>query len=90
MNAYSFSVELQETQGVCVAGYKTDEFPAFFSETSGCKVTFFKITDLAEDLRYCNTLSQNFYDSVFNYAMKYYGIISIFFILYCLSKLSKI
>ncbi|XP_057249119.1 pseudouridine-5'-phosphate glycosidase-like [Beta vulgaris subsp. vulgaris] len=29
----------QETQGVCVAGYGTNEFPAFFTETSGCKVS---------------------------------------------------
>ncbi|PIA26482.1 hypothetical protein AQUCO_09300059v1 [Aquilegia coerulea] len=27
-----------ETQGVTVAAYKTDQFPAFFTETSGCKV----------------------------------------------------
>ncbi|XP_073301205.1 pseudouridine-5'-phosphate glycosidase isoform X2 [Primulina huaijiensis] len=31
------TLEYLETQGVCVAGYKTNEFPAFFSETSGCK-----------------------------------------------------
>lgn len=29
---------MQETQGVCVATYKTNEFPAFFTEKSGCKV----------------------------------------------------
>jgi pseudouridine-5'-phosphate glycosidase len=28
----------QETQGVTVAAYKTNEFPAFFTEVSGCKV----------------------------------------------------
>jgi pseudouridine-5'-phosphate glycosidase len=33
-----FLSSLQETQGVCVAAYKTNEFPAFFTETSGCKV----------------------------------------------------
>lgn len=29
---------VQETQGVCVATYRTNEFPAFFTESSGCKV----------------------------------------------------
>lgn len=28
----------QETQGVCVTAYKTDEFPAFFTGRSSCKV----------------------------------------------------
>lgn len=32
------TLEYLETQGVCVAAYKTNEFPAFFTETSGCKV----------------------------------------------------
>ncbi|KAJ0021252.1 hypothetical protein Pint_30892 [Pistacia integerrima] len=32
------TLEYLETQGVCVATYKTHEFPAFFTETSGCKV----------------------------------------------------
>ncbi|KAB1202897.1 Pseudouridine-5'-phosphate glycosidase [Morella rubra] len=32
------TLEYLESQGVCVATYKTDEFPAFFTETSGCKV----------------------------------------------------
>ncbi|XP_022731144.1 uncharacterized protein LOC111285808 isoform X2 [Durio zibethinus] len=32
------TLEYLETQGVCVAAYKTYEFPAFFTETSGCKV----------------------------------------------------
>lgn len=31
------TLEYLETQGVCVAGYKTDEFPAFFTPRSGCK-----------------------------------------------------
>ncbi|CAL5353944.1 unnamed protein product [Camellia sinensis] len=31
------TLEHLETQGVCVAAYKTNEFPAFFTETSGCK-----------------------------------------------------
>ncbi|KAH9606038.1 hypothetical protein KSS87_006675 [Heliosperma pusillum] len=31
------TLEYLETQGVCVAGYRTNEFPAFFTETSGCK-----------------------------------------------------
>ncbi|PSR86800.1 Pseudouridine-5'-phosphate glycosidase [Actinidia chinensis var. chinensis] len=31
------TLEYLETQGVCVAAYKTDEFPAFFTETSGYK-----------------------------------------------------
>ncbi|CAH9099728.1 unnamed protein product [Cuscuta europaea] len=31
------TLEYLETQGVCVAAYQTDEFPAFFTETSGCK-----------------------------------------------------
>ncbi|KAM6576778.1 hypothetical protein CsatB_028615 [Cannabis sativa] len=32
------TLEYLETQGVCVAAYKTNEFPAFFTRTSGCKV----------------------------------------------------
>ncbi|GAB2227112.1 hypothetical protein Droror1_Dr00008920 [Drosera rotundifolia] len=32
------TLEYLETQGVCVAAYGTDEFPAFFTEKSGCKV----------------------------------------------------
>ncbi|PRQ32843.1 putative pseudouridylate synthase [Rosa chinensis] len=32
------TLEYLETQGVCVAAYKTNEFPAFFTEASGCKV----------------------------------------------------
>ncbi|KAF8412888.1 hypothetical protein HHK36_000860 [Tetracentron sinense] len=32
------TLEYLETQGVCVAAYKTNVFPAFFTETSGCKV----------------------------------------------------
>ncbi|XP_043723053.1 pseudouridine-5'-phosphate glycosidase isoform X2 [Telopea speciosissima] len=32
------TLEYLETQGVTVAAYKTNEFPAFFTETSGCKV----------------------------------------------------
>ncbi|GLT50721.1 hypothetical protein SLA2020_241870 [Shorea laevis] len=32
------TLEYLETQGVCVAAYKTHEFPAFFTERSGCKV----------------------------------------------------
>ncbi|KAA3456377.1 plastidial lipoyltransferase 2-like [Gossypium australe] len=35
------TLEYLETQGVCVAAYKTNEFPAFFTETSGCKRYFF-------------------------------------------------
>ncbi|KAG9128905.1 hypothetical protein Leryth_009625 [Lithospermum erythrorhizon] len=31
------TLEYLETQGVCVAAYKTNEFPAFFTETSGCQ-----------------------------------------------------
>ncbi|XP_008450374.2 pseudouridine-5'-phosphate glycosidase isoform X1 [Cucumis melo] len=31
------TLEYLETQGVCVAAYRTNEFPAFFTETSGCK-----------------------------------------------------
>ncbi|KAL7202631.1 hypothetical protein ACSBR1_034157 [Camellia fascicularis] len=31
------TLEYLETQGVCVAAYKTNEFPAFFTETSGWK-----------------------------------------------------
>ncbi|CAI9091661.1 OLC1v1026735C1 [Oldenlandia corymbosa var. corymbosa] len=31
------TLEYLETQGVCVAAYKTDEFPAFFTPISGCK-----------------------------------------------------
>ncbi|GMH00015.1 hypothetical protein Nepgr_001854 [Nepenthes gracilis] len=33
------TLEYLETQGVCVAAYGTDEFPAFFTEKSGCKVS---------------------------------------------------
>lgn len=32
------TLEYLETQGVCVAAYKTNEFPAFFTASSGCKV----------------------------------------------------
>ncbi|KAF9665623.1 hypothetical protein SADUNF_Sadunf16G0142300 [Salix dunnii] len=32
------TLEYLETQGVCVAAYNTNEFPAFFTERSGCKV----------------------------------------------------
>lgn len=32
------TLEYLETQGVCVAGYKTNDLPAFFTETSGCKL----------------------------------------------------
>ncbi|GAB2277057.1 hypothetical protein Dimus_011765 [Dionaea muscipula] len=32
------TLEYLETQGVCVAAYGTSEFPAFFTEKSGCKV----------------------------------------------------
>nr|GMD23370.1 Pseudouridine-5'-phosphate glycosidase [Ipomoea batatas] len=32
------TLEYLETQGVCVAAYRTNEFPAFFTEASGCKV----------------------------------------------------
>ncbi|XP_057954875.1 pseudouridine-5'-phosphate glycosidase [Malania oleifera] len=31
------TLEYLETQGVCVAAYKTNDFPAFFTEKSGCK-----------------------------------------------------
>lgn len=31
------TLEVLETQGVCVASYRCNEFPAFFSGTSGCK-----------------------------------------------------
>lgn len=31
------TLEYLETQGVCVAAYKTNEFPAFFMEQSGCE-----------------------------------------------------
>ncbi|KVI08033.1 Indigoidine synthase A-like protein [Cynara cardunculus var. scolymus] len=31
------TLEYMETQGVCVVSYKTDDFPAFFTEKSGCK-----------------------------------------------------
>ena len=31
------TLEYLETQGVCVASYGTDEFPAFFTPHSGCK-----------------------------------------------------
>ncbi|KAJ4845975.1 hypothetical protein Tsubulata_000782 [Turnera subulata] len=31
------TLEYLETQGVCVAAYRTDEFPAFFTAKSGCK-----------------------------------------------------
>lgn len=33
------TLEYLETHGVCVAAYKTNEFPAFFTETSGSKVS---------------------------------------------------
>lgn len=31
------TLEYLETQGVCVAAFGADEFPAFFSRHSGCK-----------------------------------------------------
>lgn len=31
------TLEYLETQGVCVAAFKTNEFPAFFTEKSGCE-----------------------------------------------------
>ena len=31
------TLEYMETQGVCVAAYQVDEFPAFFTRHSGCK-----------------------------------------------------
>ncbi|KAL6563884.1 hypothetical protein OROHE_005124 [Orobanche hederae] len=31
------TLEYLETQGVCVAAYRTNEFPAFFTDKSGCK-----------------------------------------------------
>ncbi|KAI3723857.1 hypothetical protein L2E82_35618 [Cichorium intybus] len=31
------TLEYLETQGVCVAAYRTDDFPAFYTEKSGCK-----------------------------------------------------
>ncbi|KAK8463945.1 hypothetical protein PHAVU_011G080400 [Phaseolus vulgaris] len=33
------TLEYLETLGVCTAAYKTNEFPAFFTESSGCKVS---------------------------------------------------
>lgn len=34
------TLEVLETHGVCVAAYKTDEFPAFFTPKSGCRAPF--------------------------------------------------
>jgi len=34
------TLEYLETQGVCVAGYKTDDFPMFFTPRSGLPVSF--------------------------------------------------
>ena len=31
------TLEFLETQGVCVAAFQSDEFPAFFTPSSGCK-----------------------------------------------------
>jgi pseudouridine-5'-phosphate glycosidase len=31
------TLEYLETQGVCMAAYGSDEFPAFFTPHSGCK-----------------------------------------------------
>ena len=31
------TLEYLETQGVCVAAYQSDEFPAFFTPSSGCQ-----------------------------------------------------
>ena len=42
------TLEVLETYGVPVVGYKTDEFPAFFSTSSGLPVTI--RTDLAEEI----------------------------------------
>ncbi|KAL2328445.1 hypothetical protein Fmac_021872 [Flemingia macrophylla] len=38
------TLEYLETLGVCVAAYKTNEFPAFFTESSECKVPFYSIS----------------------------------------------
>ena len=44
------TLEYLETFGVPVLGYKTEEFPAFFSETSGFKVDY-KVNDATEVAR---------------------------------------
>ena len=36
-NSNISALNIQETQGICVAAYKTSESPAFFMERSGCK-----------------------------------------------------
>uniref|UniRef100_A0A6N2MI47 Pseudouridine-5'-phosphate glycosidase n=1 Tax=Salix viminalis TaxID=40686 RepID=A0A6N2MI47_SALVM len=42
------TLEYLETQGVCVAAYNTNEFPAFFTERSGCKVHLFSLNDFQD------------------------------------------
>ncbi|KAK3005621.1 hypothetical protein RJ639_015898, partial [Escallonia herrerae] len=41
------TLEYLETQGVCVAAYATNEFPAFFTNKSGCKVPMWTLSHLA-------------------------------------------
>ena len=47
------TLEYLETQGVPVFGYRTDEFPAFYTRTSGFPVDqrYDELTDLAEAIR---------------------------------------
>ncbi|KAK3004789.1 hypothetical protein RJ639_019922 [Escallonia herrerae] len=40
------TLEYLETQGVCVAAYATNEFPAFFTDKSGCKVLMWTLSHL--------------------------------------------
>ena len=42
------TLEMLETQGVPVLGFQTEEFPSFFSRSSGCKVT--RAVDSVDDV----------------------------------------
>ena len=48
------TLEYLETFGVPVLGYKTEEFPAFFSDTSGFNVDY-KVEDAKEVAKICKT-----------------------------------
>lgn len=55
------TLEMLETYGVAVIGYRTDEFPAFFSQSSGIPLLhrLDKVEDIARMMHYQNKLSLN-------------------------------
>lgn len=52
------TLEYLETQGVCVAAYRTDEFPAFFTPHSGCEAAcrIEQPSEAAAMLQHCRSL----------------------------------